>query len=152
MTLRLVIPGPPQGQGRPRIGRGPGGRPMAFTPAATRTYAQLVQGEWIAAGRPSLPAGPFQLSVWARFERPASHVGTRGLTAVGRRAPFPGKPDLDNIVKGVLDALCAVGALPDDRHLVDLVAWKRWATPVAPFVGVEIEARALAVVDEAAAA
>lgn len=128
-SFTLTIPGPPQGQGRARIGRGAGGRPMAFTDPKTRSYSQQVQGEWIAAGRPVLEVGPYDLIVQAGWVRPGSHFRADGvsLSAAGRRAPFPGKPDLDNVVKGVLDALVAVGAVPDDRHLVSLTAAKWWA-------------------------
>lgn len=128
LYLRLVIPGPPQGQGRPRIGKGAGGRPMAFTPTATRAYAQQIQGEWIAAGRRWLSSGPYRLELTSYAARPAGHYRKDGtLSAAGERATHPGKPDLDNVIKGVLDALCAVGAVPDDRFLVEIDACKRWA-------------------------
>ena len=146
MRLQLTIPGPPHGQGRPRIGRTSAGRTVAFTDLASRTYAQLIQGEWISAGRPALDGGPYSLTVRATYERPASHYRKDGesLSATGRRHPYPGKPDLSNVVKAIEDALCAVGAIPDDRHLVYVTARKFWGVQA----GVEVGAESLS--DEAA--
>jgi Holliday junction resolvase RusA-like endonuclease len=139
-SFRLRIPGQPHGQGRPRIGRTKTGRPVAFTDHETRAYAQLVQVEWIAAGRPTLIDGPYRLRVQAGWVRPPSHLTTTGtVNAAGRRARYPGKPDLDNVVKGILDALVAVAAIPDDRHLVHLEAAKWWA----PQPGVVVFAESL---------
>ena len=128
MRLQLTIPGPPQGQGRARIGRTSAGRAVAFTDPKTRSYAQLIQGEWIAADRPALGPGPYTLLVQAFHQRPAGHYRKDGqtLSAAGQRQRFPGKPDLDNIVKGILDALSSVGAIPDDRELIYLTAGKYW--------------------------
>lgn len=133
-VFALTIPGPPQGQGRARFNSKTG---HAYTPGKTRTYAQLVQGEWIAAGRPTLPKGPYRLIVNVDYARPTSHKLRDGsLNAAGKRQRYPGKPDLDNVIKGLLDALCAVGAIPDDRHLVDLRAFKFWSEE--PGVAIEV--------------
>jgi Holliday junction resolvase RusA-like endonuclease len=81
-----------------------------YLPARSRAYRELVQAEWLAAGRPSLGAAPFSLA--ARF--------------YGARA----NADLDNLLKAILDALntlaydddsqcvCIAGAhrLPADEH------------------------------------
>jgi len=141
MTVRhfnLTVTGPPQGQGRPKFSSR-GGTPRAYTPAKTRSYAQQVQTEWIAAGRPTLPDGPYRLSIAVHHERPAGHfLRDGGLSAAGARAQYPGKPDLDNVVKGILDALVACGAIPDDRHLVSLSALKLWAEGDPPRVVVDV--------------
>lgn len=124
----LFVPGPPRGAGRPRFARA-GNGVRTFTDAATRSYAQLVQGEWIAAGRPVLPDGPYRIELLAALDRPEGHFRRDGLrlSAAGRRAPWPTRaPDVDNLAKIFLDSLCAVGALPDDRKLVDLRVAKSW--------------------------
>lgn len=122
--LRLTIPGPPRGQAR----TGGNGR-QRFTPPADREATARIQAEWIAAGRPTLPAdAPYALHVVAYHARPASHWRKDGsLNAEGARRPFPGKPDIDNVVKLVADALVACGALPDDRLMFQLSAEKCWA-------------------------
>lgn len=123
----LIIRGEPRGQGRPRFAR-TGAGVRTYTDAATRTYAQRIETEWIAAGRPRLPPGPYALEVVALFSRPASHWTTRGkLSAAGRRATHPTSIDGDNLLKLGLDSMCACGALPDDRHAVDLRVVKHWS-------------------------
>lgn len=127
-ALFLRIPGEPRGQGRPRFARvGQGVR--TYTPEATRSYAEQVQAEWIAAGRPRLVDGPYRLHVIAAMARPKGHLRADGsLSAAGMRAPRPTrKPDAANVAKLAEDALVAVGALPDDRLVVDLRAEKVWA-------------------------
>lgn len=122
----LEIPGEPQGQGRARFNPR-GGRP--FTPRKTRIKSAQVMAAWEAAGRPSLPDDCFYtFIVEALYERPKGHLlKDGGLSALGRRRWYPGKPDLDNVLKLALDALTSCGAIPDDARLVNLNAKKRWA-------------------------
>jgi len=90
--VALVIPGAPVPLQRSRTRSG-----RHYLPKRSRIYRELVQAEWMAAGRPSLGAAPFSLS--ARF------IGA-----------WP-TADLDNLVKGVLDALNEL-AFDDDCQLV----------------------------------
>lgn len=132
-ALFLRVDGEPRGQGRPRFARvGQGVR--TYTPEATRCYAEQVQAEWIAAGRPRLLDGPYRLHVIAAMARPRDHYRRDGsLSAAGMRSPRPTrKPDAANIAKLAEDALVAVGALPDDRLVVDLRAEKVWAGEDGP--------------------
>lgn len=129
----LFVPGPAHGQAR----TGGNGR-IRYTPPKTRAHAQKVQTEWIAAGRPHLPDLPYSLRLTSVRRRPASHLNSKGeVNAIGRRQYVPGKPDLDNEVKQVLDALCAVSAIPDDRLLVAIRARKEWGWGAAEGVTVE---------------
>jgi crossover junction endodeoxyribonuclease RusA len=96
MTERVLITIP----GRPvplQRSRTRGGR--HYLPTRSRAYRELLQTEWIAAGRPSLGAAPFTAS-------------TRFYGANPRA-------DLDNLVKAVLDALNGL-AYADDSQLVCL--------------------------------
>lgn len=135
----LKVDGRPHGQGRGRVGINPGtGRAQVFTPAATRAFASRVQDEWVRAGKPRLDKGPYVLWLVAQHERPPSHFLKDGsLSSVGRKARYPGKPDIDNVVKGVLDALVAVGAIPDDRLLVEIRARKVWGASACVLLRVE---------------
>lgn len=121
-SFSLFVPGPPQGQGRARSGNG-----RMYTPTATREHAAKIQMVWLSEGSPRLPDGPYTMTLTSGRKRPASHLTKSGeLNAEGRRHPVPGKPDLDNEVKQYLDALCAVGAIPDDRLLTRLRASKKY--------------------------
>ena len=48
------------------------------------------------------------------------------------------KPDLDNLVKAILDALVSARVIEDDNCVTDLYTSKRYADPENP-VGVEVE-------------
>lgn len=147
----LTIPGKAHGQGRARTGQG-----RTYTPHKTRVHTALVQGEWIAAGRPVLADQPYVLHIVSYRTRPASHMLKDGsLSAVGRRAGCPGKPDCDNELKAIADSLVACGAIPDDRLCWDMAAMKLWVAPdVTEHVVVDAVTEtptAVTVVDEAAA-
>jgi Holliday junction resolvase RusA-like endonuclease len=94
VIVRLVISGRPVPLQRSRTR---GGR--HYLPKRSREYRSLVQSVWLAAGRPSLGDVPFAASM--RFH---------GLRA---------NADLDNAVKGILDALNGL-AFADDHSLVCL--------------------------------
>lgn len=119
----LTVPGEPRGQARARHGRG-----FTYKDPAQAAYESVVQTEWIAAGRPTLPPGPYTVEVIAYMARPAGHYRRDGgLSAAGLRAPYPAKkPDADNLLKQV-DCLVKVGALPDDAGMIDARVIKRWA-------------------------
>lgn len=122
--LELSVDGRPQGKQRPRFNRQTG---RAYTPVETRSFEQRVQGEWYAAGRPRLGDVPLDADVLCMFARPRSHrLATGGLSAVGRRTPFPMRGDCDNLAKACLDALNGL-AFRDDSQIVTLTVRKRWA-------------------------
>lgn len=132
--IRLVIPGRPVPKGRPRTGRG-----RVYTPASTREYEGRVAAEWMAAGRPVLPVGPFELTGLFVFARPQSHYRTKARV-LRDDAPVLPREDLDNLVK-VVDALQGL-AFTDDRLCARLSARKRWAGDGEP-AGAVLELRAL---------
>jgi Holliday junction resolvase RusA-like endonuclease len=90
----LVVPGEPVPNARARQGRD--GR--FYTPAPTGEYRERVRQAWMLAGRPWLGCQPIAVS--ATFHR------------ASRRAA-----DLDNLLKGILDALNGL-AWGDDAQVV----------------------------------
>ncbi len=92
--VQLVIPGRPVPLQRSRTRSG-----KHYLPKRSRAYRELIEAEWLAAGRPSLGDAPFTLS--ARF--------------YGARA----NADLDDLCKAICDALNEL-AFADDRQLVCL--------------------------------
>lgn len=141
-AFELLVIGKPVGKGRPRFA---GGR--AFTDERTAQAERDIFGCWIAAGSPRLN-GPIELSVVLKVERPKGHYRKDGsLSAEGRRHPHPAaqKPDVDNALKLVMDALNG-RAWGDDVQVV----WARvqrvwgsraetvvWAAEAAPDTGEE---------------
>ena len=119
----LMIPGKPEGKGRPRHGQG-----RVWTPRQTVLAEQEIRRAWQEAGQPRID-GPVAVTVTLAVCRPASHYTTTGaLNAEGRRRPVPDrqKPDVDNALKLVLDAL-NTRAWPDDVRVVDARVYRCWA-------------------------
>ncbi len=114
-AVHIVLPGIPQGKGRPRFVRATG---HAFTPAKTRSYESMLQGAALAAmaGRQPLD-GPLQVIVEAHFPVPVSWSRKKHAAALlGVTRPTK-KPDADNLMK-VLDSLNAV-VFHDDSQIVE---------------------------------
>lgn len=127
MSVRysFFVPGPPTGKGRPRFVRATG---RAYTPRDTELAQQRVLHAWQNTGRARIDTAAVSMDVIAEFARPRSHYLSDGaLSATGRRSPYPAKrPDIDNLVKLVCDALNG-HAYRDDAQIVDLVVAKTWA-------------------------
>src|SRR5438309_7426922 len=68
-------------------------------------------------------SGPSQdnvlLTIEFRFPRPAGHFGKRGLRPSAPLAMFR-RPDLDKLVRAILDALTDAGACPDDGQVDEI--------------------------------
>ncbi len=129
------IPGPPQGKGRPRVGR-VGGHARMFTPAKTASYEALVAlaGQQAMAGREPLD-GPLRVSITAAVPIPASWSQRKQRAASDGELRPTGKPDLDNVLKAVFDGLNGV-CWRDDVQIVECVASKRYGC--TPGVALEI--------------
>ena len=116
------VPGVPVGKGRPRFsGRG------VYTPEKTQAYEELVRLKyWAAARGEKRIEGPVSLTVTAYFAPPASaSKAARDAMIQGRERPCR-KPDFDNILKIIADALNRV-AWKDDAQVTRCVIEKRYA-------------------------
>lgn len=92
-SITFEVPGRPVPKGRPRVTAN-----GTFTPAKTRRYQDQVRMAALAAG-----ASRFYTEGPVGMEITATHTSRRGL------------PDLDNVVKGVADALQVPKKLRKDR-------------------------------------
>lgn len=124
-AIYFVVPGAPYGKGRPRASSR-GGFVRMYTPAPTIAYEALIaaqathaRGDW-----PVLDT-PISLRVIAHHPIPASWSKKKQQLALSGDC-IPGKPDLDNVAKAVLDALNGVIYL-DDKQVVRLVAEKKYS-------------------------
>ena len=115
-----TIPGAPIGKGRPRA-TSVNGFIRTYTPKKTAqreaVAASTLMDKW---GRPPLD-GPVSVGVLALFPRPQRMLWKKKPML---REPYCQKPDADNVVKAVLDALEKAGVLRDDKLVwsVDCVA------------------------------
>lgn len=123
MAITFSVPGNPVPQPRPRITvRGKHGHAYVPKDHPIHAYRQAVTVAARAAGLRQ-PTGPVSVIVDAVFARPKSHMNKSGVKPT---APALPRPDVDNISKGVLDALKSV--MGDDTNVSRLLVEKSWGT------------------------
>lgn len=123
----LFIKTVPIPKGRPRFYGG-----HAVTPEKTRKYEKLIREEWTHG----MMNGPLHVTTVFTFKVPKSYSKKKHEELIGR--PKTTKPDLDNLVKAVLDALNGV-AFEDDSRICSISAVKIYGTEPCVFVKMEGE-------------
>jgi Holliday junction resolvase RusA-like endonuclease len=124
-AIRFFVPGKPQGKGRPRaVARGKFVR--MYTPSKTVSYESTVAlaASQAMAGRAPLE-GPVVATLFIALPIPASWSKKKQALAAADKLLPTGKPDSDNVVKAVFDALNGV-VWNDDTQVVDHSAKKRY--------------------------
>ena len=120
----MVVKTVPIAKGRPRFSR------HAYTPPKTEEYEKLIASSWdggMVDGKHLMATMRFGMPI------PKSWSKDRQRLSVGKM--HESKPDLDNLVKAVLDGLNGV-AFDDDAKIAAFMAEKIYA--VEPFVEVTI--------------
>lgn len=116
-TIR--IPGKPYALKRPRRARHGG----MFDPKENREAKRTIGAAAHCIVRKPITA-PVMLDIRFRFERPQSHFTTKGLRAIAPTSHTQ-KPDIDNLVKAVLDGMNQIAWL-DDKQVIEVRARKDW--------------------------
>ena len=113
MTQYCNVPGEPKGKGRPRFSRG-----HAYTPQTTRDYEELIAHEYKRQCNYQFQDDAnISLKVTAHFGIPKNvSKKVRNAMLTGEIMPTK-KPDADNILKIVADALNGI-AYSDDKQIV----------------------------------
>lgn len=119
ILLETKIPGQPVGKARPRITTRYG-KTVAYTPAKTRNWesmaAKIFKRAW--GQRPPYD-GPSQIHVVAVSRRPQRLLRKKDPHGrMWRQA----KPDGDNVLKSVADAIEKAGVVKDDKDIVRMSA------------------------------
>ena len=126
----ITIKGEPKGKQRPRFGNG-----HTYTPQETKDYEQLVHDTWLWQEKETYH-GSVGVHIRAYFGVPQSYSKSVKLAMVsGDRRPLK-KPDIDNIIKIVLDGLNGA-AYDDDKQVVALSTIKMYS--VEPRVEIEVK-------------
>ena len=124
-SFLLIIGGQPQGKGRVRHHG-----MVHWQDKATKLAEAEVVRKWEEAGEPRLPDDvPVKIDLTLYVARPGGHFKRNGeLSAEGERNPRPlrSKPDVDNAIKLVMDALNKK-AYRDDVRIVEAHVERRWA-------------------------
>ena len=122
MAIVFTIPGCPVAKGRPRITTR-GKFPRAFTPAKTRAAEETLAARAMEF-RPRHPlTGPLVLDVTFVMPIPASMPKRDKTNAEIGNVPHTTRPDLDNLLKLLKDALNGVFWV-DDKQIYDVTARK----------------------------
>lgn len=129
LLKKLSIPGKPKAKGRPYVTGH-----HTFTPKDTVLYENYIKTLWMNSHEPcSNYTGPLALRVVAYMDIPKSaSKKKRTEMELGNIKPTT-RPDLDNIIKVVKDALNGI-AWHDDSQVVELTGYKAYST--APRVDV----------------
>ena len=127
MTISIFIPGEPVSKGRPRVYRTAKGI-RGVTPEKTRNYEAAVQ---LLARQVMAGSSPMQeaigVTIDAKFTIPKSwKKDDRQAAAYGLMAHTK-RPDIDNVVKAVLDGMSGI-VFNDDSQITALNARKRYST------------------------
>lgn len=115
--IRFEIPGKPVPKARPRVVNG-----HAFTPEKTKDFEKLVATQYRAAGG-TVHGGPVAVTIAAWYQMPKSWPKYRKAEQKG--LPHTSKPDMDNVIKSILDGLNGV-AWEDDAQVYKIHAVKHW--------------------------
>lgn len=115
----FAVFGAPQGKARPRVTRY-----GTYTPKKSREYEQRVREAWRQAGHAGFGTVPVSVRVLAHFAPPRSV--SKAKRAQMLRTPPLKKPDADNILKAVCDALNGL-AYDDDAQVCTAQVFKKWA-------------------------
>lgn len=146
IVLTFTIKGPGVPKGRPRFTR----QGRAYTPKATEDFEKWVRANakqtMMRNGVRMIESGAVSIKIMFRFAPPASWSNKRRQTVIAARAPKITKPDLDNLVKAVTDAMNAV-VYDDDNRIYSIEACKIYG-PVDD-IGIEIHSVTEEGVDDA---
>ena len=131
INYSFEIPGVPVPKGRPRMTKSG----HAYTPQHTRDYDAWVRLCWLQTGQP-MSLQPLQILLKFYLPIPKSfRKKQRELALAGVLLPTK-KPDIDNLVKAVLDGLNGL-AYQDDKQIVYLETCKAYGA--VPLVQVTLQ-------------
>jgi len=123
-AIYFVVPGQPVGKGRPRASTR-GGFVRMYTDAKTVTYENAIarQAKYAMNGMDLLTT-PISMRIVAFYGIPLSWTKRKKLQALHGELT-PGKPDIDNVAKAVMDSCHVVYV--DDKQITRLVIEKEYS-------------------------
>lgn len=131
LDVRFIIPGQPVGKSPPKFARR-GALVQVYMPEKTASYLNLVKVKAHEAMRDTaLIQGGVSVEIDLFILAPESWSRKKRASALQGLILPTSKPDVDNVIKGIFDAINGV-VWNDDKQVVDLVVKKRYSeTPQA---------------------
>lgn len=122
--IEFYVLGKPQGKARPRFSRKSG---TVYTPKSTGEYERMISLGYLEAKGKKFPSDCYvSITVKAFFSVPKSWKKAVKNAAVDGYIKPTRKPDIDNIIKAVMDGLNGV-AYEDDKQVVEVKGEKLYA-------------------------
>ena len=136
LSVSFFVPGPPVGKGRPRAAKR-GSQIQLYTPEKTASYENLVATAAHGSMRGAEPIkGACHVDMDIRLIVPMSWSAKRRNQALEGLVFPTKKPDLDNILKAVFDAINGI-VWEDDVQAVYVQAVKRYSAVPGVHVNVK---------------
>lgn len=123
--IQFVVYGEPVAQGRPKFSTR-GGFVKAYDPAKSRDYKDYVKLAASEHAPKALLEGPLGMVLTVYRSTPKSFSKIKASRAEAGQITPTTKPDIDNYLKGVKDALKGV-IWKDDSQVVEVFARKRYS-------------------------
>ena len=137
--IKFTYHGEAVGKGRPRVSRR-GNYVHTYTPEKTREFEDAIRFEFMASNCEKMPVyereQALKAEVLVGVSIPQSYSKKKQALCRCRMIAPSKKPDIDNILKSIFDALNGY-AFADDVQIVKVVAEKVYADK--PFVEVMID-------------
>lgn len=124
--IHFTVYGEPVAQGRPKFSTA-GGFVKAYDPAKSRNYKDYVRLAAAEHAPASLLEGPIGMMLTIYRSMPKSFSKRKAAAAEAGELRPTTKPDVDNYLKGVKDALKGV-IWKDDSQVVEVFVQKRYSS------------------------
>lgn len=119
---QLTIDGVPVAKGRPRLGRY-----GTYTPKKTQEYEEYVKMCWVAKYGGIQPSEQsLEVDIVFYLPIPKSVNKKQRAEMLDGKIKHTKKPDIDNLIKSVLDALNGI-AYSDDSKIIKVAAEKQYS-------------------------
>lgn len=134
MIYEFEVPGRVIGKGRPRLNSYTG---VVYTPTRTKDYESLVE-QYFLLKYPRFKAleGRIKVSIIAYFSIPKTTKKADINEMLENNISPTKKPDIDNIVKAILDSMNKF-AFKDDNQITKLEVEKKYAIEDKVYVKIE---------------
>ena len=130
----------PFGKERPRASV-VGGHAKIYTPRTTEVYENEIRMGWKKVNGEEPFTGPLVMRLYFYMPIPKSETKANKLKMLEKKIRPTKKPDIDNLVKSVMDALNGI-AYEDDSQIVTLLAKKYYGEmPCVKIIVAEWEAK-----------
>jgi Holliday junction resolvase RusA-like endonuclease len=125
MIISVFVSGDPKGQPRPRAFAFNGKARVYDAGTAEGWKSQIAEALKPWAG--TMEPGPIAVRAAFYFRRPKGHFRTNGQIKPAAPARHTQKPDVDNLLKALLDCGSVIGLWRDDDQVVRADTSKHWA-------------------------